>query len=144
MLCLNLQKVQPFSVGESEDEAHAWCLQNMDNGSALGGDREGFVFRVPGRFSTNAFESSICKYVRKGHVQTGKTRDFISNWKRAEIYQQYIEPKPEFETLSFLMTKKESPKKSKKKKRKKKEKKEGTNKKKKVSSRFIITVGTIY
>eukprot|EP00494_Astrolonche_serrata_P002442 UN02448 len=78
---------------KSEEEAHVWCKKSMDEPSSLGAkQKEGFVFRNPNSFSSNTFEKNVAKYVRKGHVQTGKSRDFIKNWKRAKISQEYIEP----------------------------------------------------
>ena len=38
--------------------------------SVLGGEREGVVLRMAGRFRTAQFSDNVCKSVRSGHVQT--------------------------------------------------------------------------
>lgn len=44
---------------------------------------EGFVVRLAGSFPAAAFEGSMGKYVRKGHVQTGS--DWLRTWKKATL-----------------------------------------------------------
>ena len=55
----------------------------MCQDSRLGGKKEGFVFRTQGRFQN--FDGNIAKYVRKGHIQTGKSRDWKANYTRQRI-----------------------------------------------------------
>lgn len=55
--------------------------------SALGGEREGVVFRTEEGFSDEEFGSRILKWVRKDHVKTGDTKHWTRNWKRAKLWQ---------------------------------------------------------
>jgi hypothetical protein len=47
--------------------------------SRCGGVREGVVLRLAGSFADSAFETSVAKWVRKGHIQTDK------HWKSGPV-----------------------------------------------------------
>ncbi len=51
--------------------------------SALGGEREGVVVRDAGRIGRDAFDLSVCKSVRKDHVQTGER--WSRNWRPCRL-----------------------------------------------------------
>jgi hypothetical protein len=51
--------------------------------SALGGEREGVVVRDAGRVGPGAFALSVCKSVRKDHVQTGE--HWSRNWRPCRL-----------------------------------------------------------
>lgn len=48
----------------------AVCLLDEVSASRFGGEREGYVVRLAGRFHYGAFRRSVAKYVRKNHVTT--------------------------------------------------------------------------
>ena len=79
---LNLRLILIFFV-KNEDQARIWCANEMYKPSSLGGEKEGFVFRTQDRFES--FDGNIAKYVRKGHIQTGKRREWKANWKKQRI-----------------------------------------------------------
>jgi hypothetical protein len=69
----------------SEDELRRIIADGMASGSlqAPGAPAEGFVVRRAGAFPASHFDTSIAKYVRKGHVQTDDT--FKWGWKKANF-----------------------------------------------------------
>ncbi len=56
----------------SVGEIRAFMERAHQEPAALGGTREGIVLRLAGRFPASEFESSVCKSVREGHVQSGE------------------------------------------------------------------------
>ena len=59
----------------------------MKQGSLLGGECEGFVFRATDSFSLNEFSKKVLKYVRKNHIKTDE--HWTKNWRRAKLYYEY-------------------------------------------------------
>lgn len=68
----------------TEAEIKEKIKTEMDNGSRLGGECEGFVFRNADGFHVNDFAKNVLKYVRKNHVKTDE--HWTRNWKRAKLY----------------------------------------------------------
>ena len=64
----------------------------MENGSRLGGECEGFVFRNAGNFHVDDFAKNVLKYVRKNHVKTDE--HWTRNWKRAKLWFEKSPEKP--------------------------------------------------
>ena len=64
-------------------EWREWIDMEMKKESALGPNREGFVFRVPENFNEKDFSNKVCKAVRKGHVQTEE--HWSKNWVEQKI-----------------------------------------------------------
>lgn len=58
----------------------------MIEGSSLGGECEGFVFRVSESFYSEDFSKKVLKYVRKNHVKTDE--HWTRNWRRAKLYYE--------------------------------------------------------
>ena len=54
--------------------------------SALGGEREGVVIRLAGSFSAEEFQESVCKSVRKNHVQTDE--HWTRNWQSCKLKER--------------------------------------------------------
>lgn len=46
--------------------------KELSKPSKFGNEREGFVMRIADEFDANEFSLNVCKFVRKGHVQTDK------------------------------------------------------------------------
>lgn len=55
--------------------------------SFFGGQREGVVVRLADSFTNEEFSNSICKFVRKGHVQTDS--HWTKNWRFAKINSKF-------------------------------------------------------
>ena len=70
-------------VFQSVKELTQWFEQHIQEPSALGPQREGFVMQLTGRFHNDVFGDSVAKYVRKGHVQTDE--HWTRNWKPATL-----------------------------------------------------------
>ncbi len=68
----------------SEKEIVENIETEMQNGSRLGGECEGFVFRNSGSFHVDDFSKNVLKYVRKNHVKTDE--HWTRNWKRAKLW----------------------------------------------------------
>jgi hypothetical protein len=67
----------------SVKEITKWFESHINQPSALGPQREGFVMQLTEPFHTDDFSKSVAKYVRKGHVQTDQ--HWTRNWKTAEL-----------------------------------------------------------
>lgn len=66
------------------DAIQACIQQGMKQGSAFGGDCEGYVFRNAHGFPSSEFSQNVIKYVRKNHVKTDE--HWTRNWKRAKLW----------------------------------------------------------
>ena len=55
----------------------------LNEGSALGGECEGFVMRIADRFNAEDFSTNVCKYVRANHVQTDE--HWRKNWQSCKL-----------------------------------------------------------
>ena len=67
----------------SVGEIRAFLSQAHSEPSALGGEREGVVMRLARAFPAAAFQDSVCKSVRAGHVQTDE--HWTRKWKPCRI-----------------------------------------------------------
>lgn len=67
-----------------EKEILPYIQQEIQKGSAFGGECEGYVFRNKDDFHVNDFSTNVLKYVRKNHVQTDE--HWTRNWRRAKLY----------------------------------------------------------
>jgi hypothetical protein len=65
---LGLKVVPVLYEGEWDEAAVKACY---DGSSQVGDEGEGYVVRVADSFDYDDFSSSLAKFVRKGHVQTG-------------------------------------------------------------------------
>lgn len=68
---------------KNELELQQWIQKKMTEGSTVGGEIEGFVIRSISSFSLEEFGNYVCKYVRKGHVQTDS--DWGRKWKQCQV-----------------------------------------------------------
>lgn len=68
---------------ESVDEITEFFRTKRAEGSALGGECEGFVMRREHGFDASMFPLTVCKYVRPNHVQTDE--HWTKNWKPCKI-----------------------------------------------------------
>ncbi len=66
--------------------------KEMENGSRLGGECEGFVFRNAAGFHVDEFSNNVLKYVRKNHVKTDE--HWTKNWKRAKLWFEKPDDQP--------------------------------------------------
>ncbi|MEZ4955325.1 MAG: RNA ligase family protein [Saprospiraceae bacterium] len=66
--------------------------KGMENGSRLGGECEGFVFRNAAGFHVDEFANNVLKYVRKNHVKTDE--HWTKNWKRAQLWFEKLDNQP--------------------------------------------------
>ena len=57
--------------------------EGLQNGSAFGGECEGFVCRNANAFANDDFAFNVLKYVRANHVQTNE--HWSRNWQRAKL-----------------------------------------------------------
>lgn len=71
-------------VVNSEKELRELVERLAVEPSALGGKREGVVFRTEAGFTDPEFSECVLKWVRAGHVQTDQ--HWTRNWKRAKLY----------------------------------------------------------
>jgi len=67
----------------SVKEITLWFEHHINQPSALGPHREGFVLQLTERFHNDSFAHNVAKYVRKGHVQTDQ--HWTRNWKPATL-----------------------------------------------------------
>lgn len=67
-------------------ELSKFLAEELKKPSAFGEDREGFVIRKVNQFKTEDFYKNVCKYVRKGHVQTED--HWSKNWKENKILKE--------------------------------------------------------
>merc|ERR1712166_1433130 len=74
--------VSELKAGQYEGNLQKYLEAQANIPSVLASEQtpEGFVVRVPTEFQMAAFERSVCKYVRAGHVQTAA--DFRRTWKK--------------------------------------------------------------
>ena len=73
---------------ESVGEIRAFLAQAHNEPSALGGEREGVVMRLAREFPAAAFQDSVCKSVRAGHVQTDE--HWTRKWRPCRIIGRTI------------------------------------------------------
>ena len=71
-------------VVNSEKELKELVERLAKEPSALGGQREGVVFRTEASFPDEDFAECVLKWVRPNHVTTSE--HWIRNWKRAKLY----------------------------------------------------------
>lgn len=70
----------------SQKEIEGKIKEEIENGSRLGGECEGFVFRNAENFHTDSFLQNVLKYVRENHVKTDE--HWTKNWKRAKLWYE--------------------------------------------------------
>ena len=90
---LNATESAAPSVDLLEASLQSQIKSWMDGGSKIGPQKprtpavmEGVVMRIVGEINPDMFGMFVCKYVRKGHIQTDET--FKWSWKHANIVQQ--------------------------------------------------------
>ncbi|GAA4843575.1 RNA ligase family protein [Algivirga pacifica] len=69
-----------------ENQIENMIAEEMQKGSQLGGECEGFVFRNANAFHTDDFKRNVLKYVRPNHVTTDE--HWTKNWKRARLQHE--------------------------------------------------------
>jgi ATP-dependent RNA circularization protein (DNA/RNA ligase family) len=57
--------------------------RNINRPSYIGGEKEGFVIRKTESFNKDKFNKNVCKFVRRGHVQSDE--HWSKNWKTQKI-----------------------------------------------------------
>lgn len=84
---LELPTVPVFEQGTFDAPAIEPLIQTrIQEGSAFGGDCEGFVFRTYEGFAAEDFKHHVLKYVRENHVKTDE--HWTRNWKRAKLWYE--------------------------------------------------------
>jgi len=85
--------VSELRAGQSEGNLQKYLEAQANTPSVLASEQtpEGFVVRVAAQFPMAAFERSVCKYVRAGHVQTAA--DFRRTWKKHTLFDSANKPK---------------------------------------------------
>ena len=78
--------VSELKAGQYEGNLQKYLEAQANIPSVLASEQtpEGSVVRVPTEFQMAAFERSVCKYVRAGHVQTAA--DFRRTWKKHSLF----------------------------------------------------------
>jgi hypothetical protein len=67
----------------SKKEISDFFEEEIQKPSALGPIKEGFVMRFAEAFTADEFSNCVCKYVRKGHIQTDQ--HWTQNWKPCRL-----------------------------------------------------------
>lgn len=75
-----------YGMFSSMEELTNFLRMEIKKPSVLGGAREGFVIRTTGDIPAGVFGLHMCKYVRKGHVQTDE--HWTKNWKPCKIIER--------------------------------------------------------
>jgi hypothetical protein len=70
-------------VFHKPDEVTNWFMKHITYPSKFGPQTEGFVMRTVEKFLYDDFETNVCKFVRKNHVQTDERWEV--NWHKANI-----------------------------------------------------------
>ena len=83
LLDFNVVPIKFRGVFRTVKEITKFFETELTKGSELGGKCEGFVMRIADRFKVEDFGLSVCKYVRKNHVQTDA--HWTKNWKPCKL-----------------------------------------------------------
>lgn len=85
---LDLPVVPEIKVKKFEkNEILKTIKEELEKGSRLGGECEGFVFRTVKGFTTEEFPQNVLKYVRENHVQTDE--HWTKNWRKARLNYEF-------------------------------------------------------
>merc|ERR1712154_671541 len=68
------------------NEIKKWMEKEIKKPSSLGSnDREGFVIRLSSSIKMSEFDKYYAKYVRRGHIQTGK--NWSKTWQKVKLIE---------------------------------------------------------